>query len=227
LPALQLLTVVDQGHQEVSDATTGVTPTANQSIRSTHNVLVEEAHGPDLTRHEGTSKNAHEEAQCSQARSVPDQTRHCCWDGTREKDDDVCPSWPKLVAKRTCNESYDQSASQRSDVRVGDLGPREVKILSDGHAEEWWKGIPGHIVSVLLSSKLLVLFYTHHDQKAMKNPHHEKKNTRPYLSTGLKTGMLRALRLTGLSVGAFQSTETGNILTDRNSSISIYERSKI
>jgi hypothetical protein len=30
---------------------------------------------------------------------------------------------------------------------------------------------------------------TYHDQNAMKKPRYEKKNTRPYLLMGFKTGM--------------------------------------
>ena len=57
------------------------------------------------------------------------------------------------------------------------------------------------------------VFAAHHDQKAMKNPNQEKKNTRPYLLTGLNTGIDRALWLTGFSSGADQSTESGNIFS--------------
>ena len=41
-------------------------------------------------------------------------------------------------------------------------------------------------------------------QNATMNPHHEKKNTRPYTSTRLSTGMDRALRLIGLTSGVDQ-----------------------
>lgn len=41
-----------------------------------------------------------------------------------------------------------------------------------------------------------------HDQKAMKKPNQEKKNTRPYLLIGLKMGTDRAFWLTGLTSGA-------------------------
>lgn len=56
---------------------------------------------------------------------------------------------------------------------------------------------------------------TCHAQKEMKNPHHEKKKTRPYLFTGLRTGIERAFLLIGLMAGAFQRTEVliSNCLT--------------
>lgn len=44
--------LVDGRHNEVRDATTGITNTASQSIRRPDNVLVEEASRPDLARHE-------------------------------------------------------------------------------------------------------------------------------------------------------------------------------
>jgi len=49
---------------------------------------------------------------------------------------------------------------------------------------------------------------TNQAQNEMKNPHQEKKNTRPYLLTGLRTGIERAFLLIGLMAGAFQRTET-------------------
>lgn len=65
-------------------------------------------------------------------------------------------------------------------------------------------------------SRLIVIVISggnaYHDQKAMKNPHHEKKNTLPYWLTGLKTGIDLALRLIGLTSGADQSTEMGNMV---------------
>ena len=42
----------------------------------------------------------------------------------------------------------------------------------------------------------------YHAQKAIMNPNHEKKKTRPYTLTTLKNGMDRAFRLTGLTSGA-------------------------
>jgi len=67
-----------------------------------------------------------------------------------------------------------------------------------------------------LRSRLIVMDMSggkaYHDQKAMKKPNHEKKNTLPYGSTGLKTGIDRAFLLIGLTRGAFQSTEIGNIV---------------
>lgn len=53
---------------------------------------------------------------------------------------------------------------------------------------------------------------TDQDQKAIMNPHHEKKNTLPYLSKGLRTGIERAFPLAGLTSGACQSVWILNIV---------------
>lgn len=42
----------------------------------------------------------------------------------------------------------------------------------------------------------------YHDQKATKNPNHEKKNTLPYMLIGFRKGIARALRVMGLTSGA-------------------------
>lgn len=49
---------------------------------------------------------------------------------------------------------------------------------------------------------------TYQDQKASKNPNHEKKKTRPYLLIGFSTGIDLALWLAGLISGSLQSSET-------------------
>ena len=51
---------------------------------------------------------------------------------------------------------------------------------------------------------------THHDKKAIMNPSHAKKKTRPYLLKGLRTGIDRAFPLTGLISGACQRVATLN-----------------
>lgn len=58
---------------------------------------------------------------------------------------------------------------------------------------------------------LLDLLTPYHDQKAMKNPSHEKRNTRPCTQSGFRTGIERALLLRGLISGGVQSSEGENI----------------
>lgn len=50
------------------------------------------------------------------------------------------------------------------------------------------------------------------DQNATKKPNHAKKKTRPYILRGFRPGIERALRLTGLTTGAFHSVVGSNIL---------------
>jgi hypothetical protein len=48
----------------------------------------------------------------------------------------------------------------------------------------------------------------------MKNPNHEKKNTRPYMFTTLNTGIDLALWFTGLTSGASQRTDNRTIAVE-------------
>jgi hypothetical protein len=54
---------------------------------------------------------------------------------------------------------------------------------------------------------------TYQDQKAIKKPHHEKKNVLPYLSMGLSTGIDLALWLIGLTLGALNRDSTVKPIT--------------
>ena len=54
----------------------------------------------------------------------------------------------------------------------------------------------------------------YHDQKATKKPNHEKKNTRPYMLTGLNMGIDRALWLIGLTSGALKRTAAAEHLVE-------------
>ena len=54
--------VVDGGHDEVGDATTGVTPAAGKGVGGADDILVKPAGAPDLAGHEGTTQDADEEA---------------------------------------------------------------------------------------------------------------------------------------------------------------------
>jgi len=59
--------VVDHGHEEVSDAAARVSPATDQGVGRSHDVFVEEAGLPDLTRHKGAAEDSDEEAQRDQA----------------------------------------------------------------------------------------------------------------------------------------------------------------
>lgn len=51
----------------------------------------------------------------------------------------------------------------------------------------------------------------YHDRNATMNPSHEKVNTRPYLSKGLRTGIDNAFRLLGLISGETKSSRRKSI----------------
>jgi hypothetical protein len=59
-------------------------------------------------------------------------------------------------------------------------------------AYQRWKRVPGKCKQ---EWGIKVCGVSYHDQNAMKKPMYEKKNTRPYLLTGLKTGIDRAFLL--------------------------------
>jgi hypothetical protein len=50
--------------------------------------------------------------------------------------------------------------------------------------------------------------YTYHERNAIMKPDQEKKNVRPYLSSGLRTGIERAFLLIGFTFGAAHRCET-------------------
>ena len=54
--------------------------------------------------------------------------------------------------------------------------------------------------------------FAYHDQNAIMNPNHEKKNTRPYTLTGFRHGIDRALRFTGFTIGALHRVVGSNIV---------------
>lgn len=56
--------VIHGGHDEVGDATAGITPSACESIGSADDVLIKEASRPYLARHEGAAEDANKEAAC-------------------------------------------------------------------------------------------------------------------------------------------------------------------
>jgi hypothetical protein len=64
------------------------------------------------------------------------------------------------------------------------------------------------LVSTLMFNVAAGGAYIYHDRKAIMKPSQEKKKVRPYLSTGLRTGIERAFLLIGLISGALHNWET-------------------
>lgn len=71
-------------------------------------------------------------------------------------------------------------------------------------------GGKAYLQLLALKPKSQKRFETYHDQKAMKKPRYEKKNTLPYLFTGLKTGIDFAFLFRGFTSGALQSCLSSN-----------------
>jgi hypothetical protein len=107
------------------------TPTADQSIRRSNNILVEEAGRPDLARHESATQDTDEESQSDQTGHIIHQTSHSRRNSASEKHANVRPSRTEAITERARNESNDQSASQSGDVGIRDIGLRQVEVLFD------------------------------------------------------------------------------------------------
>lgn len=55
--------VEDGGHEEVGNASTGISKTAGEGIGCADDIFVEEARGPDLTWDEATTEDSDEESE--------------------------------------------------------------------------------------------------------------------------------------------------------------------
>lgn len=116
-------------------------------------------------------------------------------------------------------------SSEGENIRIGDLILCEFQVFLNRERQLWqdqryalgflkngWV-IPmvekrtmtfRDVSTIVFKTKVSLLT----NQKATKNPNHEKVNTRPYILKGFKAGMDRALRLTGLTTGALQRVVT-------------------
>lgn len=128
------------------------TPTADESVRRSNNVLVEESGGPDLAWHESATQDADEESQCNQTGDIVHQPSHGRRNGASEKHANICPSWTKAITERARNESNDQGAGQRGDIGVCNIGLRQMEVLFDRPREQWRESVPRQIVSYKYSS---------------------------------------------------------------------------
>jgi len=75
-----------------------------------------------------------------------------------------------------------------------------LEVLLDGEGQEWWEGIPSFCQPSISQFDKMKQIY--HERKAIRKPNQEKKNVRPYLLMGFKTGIERAFLLMGLIFGA-------------------------
>lgn len=92
--------------------------------------------------------------------------------------------------------SHNGPAARRTSI----VATREMTLE---FAMSFWESLRSFLmVSVIKGGKAYQL------QKAMKNPHHESRKTRPYMLRGFKAGTDFALWLTGLISGAFHSEAT-------------------
>ena len=72
-------------HDEVCNSTSCITPATGQSVCSSHDVLVEEACRPYLTRHERSTEDADKESQDVETGGVGHGSSKRGWDGSKKQ----------------------------------------------------------------------------------------------------------------------------------------------
>lgn len=110
------LTVVDQWHQEICDASTSIAPSTNQRIGRTNDILIEKSCGPHLARHKSSSEDADKEPKCDESRDVTHEARQGCRDGSKSENSNVRVSWAPSVAGWAGKKSYEERSCQSCDV---------------------------------------------------------------------------------------------------------------
>lgn len=124
--------VEEGGHNEVGDATTGVSKTGHESVRRSDHRFVEESGTPYLTGNEGSTQDTNKESQDEQASGVGNCSSKSRWNRTSEKDCGENNSRTIAVTKRSDYEANHESCGQRQNVRVGNLFLGKVEVCFDG-----------------------------------------------------------------------------------------------
>ncbi|EGX94031.1 hypothetical protein CCM_02302 [Cordyceps militaris CM01] len=202
--------VKDGGHDEVGDAAAGVAPAAGEGVCGADDVLVEEAGAPHLARHKRGPEHPQEEARRVQPAGAAHERRQPDRQAPDEQQPDEDAPRPKQVAQRARGEPQQERGHEGDNVGVGHLHVGEVQVLFDGDGEERRERVPVRGFDMLVGRRVAAeggRDTPYQAQKASMKPIQEKKKTRPYMSTGLRTGMLRAFLLTGHTSGAAQRAE--------------------
>ena len=110
------------------DTTARVTPTTNQCVGSSDDILVKETSTPHLTRHKGTTKDTDKEADEVEARGIGGSTSKGSGDSTSKQQHCKGLARANVIAHGPSNE-----ANQRCGVRVNvdercRLYPSTVKV---------------------------------------------------------------------------------------------------
>jgi hypothetical protein len=119
----------------LSNATSGISPTTNQSVGSPHDIPVKEASSPYLTRHKAAAEDTDEETNGVQTSSVMCRASKNRGYGTEQEYTDKRKTRSKSVAQRTGNETDNERRGQRDDVRVGHFILRKVEIFLNSDAQ--------------------------------------------------------------------------------------------
>jgi len=150
---------VDGRHNEVGNATTGVTEASGQGVGGTNNVLVIETSCPYLARHERATKNTNKESENIETSSILDGTGKEGGDSTEKQTAGECVSGTEAITSRTSNQTDEESGSQGDDVGVGDFVLADVDVLGNDIAEQWRECIPIYRVSHGLGKVVEIKMY--------------------------------------------------------------------
>lgn len=108
--------VVNSGHDEVSDTTTGIAPASGEGIGGADNVLVEPAGAPHLAWHKGPAEDADEEPDDVEPRGILDQWGEANGDASDQQDHAKHLARSKLVTERSSQEPNSQGGHERDNV---------------------------------------------------------------------------------------------------------------
>jgi hypothetical protein len=159
-----------------------------------------------LTRHKAASQNPDEEAGSVELVNIVNCAREESRDGPDEQTPRERLPWTISITGGTSNQADHERGSKSNDIGIAHFNLSEAEVFCDDIVKQGWKRVPGGVSMESGNNSIC----TYHDQNANKNPNHEKKNTRPYLLTGLRTGMERAFWFIGLISGDFQRSEILN-----------------
>ena len=224
--------IEDSGHKEVRDPSSRISEAARESIGSADDVLVKEARRPHLAGHERPTQDADEETESEEALDIRHRACQCGWNGTGKQTGGEGVSRTISITGWARGQPHKESAQPLASVALSPTGDayvatKEMMFEFAISVEVRPKSLP--MVTVKSGGKAYLvpfesaeapyspgahmhaLTVAYQDQKARKKPNHANVKTRPYTLMGFNPGMVRALRLMGLTCGAFHSVVTSNM----------------
>ena len=118
-------------HDELGDSTSEVTPSTDQSVGGSNNVLGEHTGGPVLAHDKSTSSNSNEKTKDGESFSGVDQSGAGGRDGCTAKNDGKEDTGSVLVASRSESETHKDGSSDTDNGRSPDLFLGQAESLLD------------------------------------------------------------------------------------------------